>query len=106
LGKDGIKMGTITSRPITSDEALNFMKKILSNIDYLNVNWSNFKKAPRTSDTYQVTVDKLSDDAIGRLIEADIVSDVYYCASMPPSGMGYGIDLRFRLYVRFNKVKI
>tara|TARA_B100001250_G_C19639198_1_gene717431 strand:- start:317 stop:613 length:297 start_codon:yes stop_codon:yes gene_type:complete len=96
----------ITNRSITSTEALNFMKKVLQDIDYLKVNWGNFRKTPKTLDTYQVTVDKLSDKAIGRLIESDEVSDVYYCASMPPSGAGYGIDLRYRLYVIFNKVKL
>ena len=103
---DGLKMGTTRTRPITSKEALKFLEETLSDLDYLNVKWSNFKKTPKTSDTYQVTIDKLSDEAIGRLIDSHLVSDVYYCPSMPPSGMGYGIDLRYRLHVRFNRIKI
>lgn len=102
----GLKMGTIKSRPITSNEALKFLQDTLEDLDYLNVKWSNFKKTPKTKDTYQITIDKLSDKAIERLLESEKVSDVYYCPSMPPSGMGYGIDLRYRLHVIFNKVEI
>tara|TARA_B100000214_G_scaffold348736_1_gene301035 strand:- start:2153 stop:2467 length:315 start_codon:yes stop_codon:yes gene_type:complete len=103
---DGLKMGTIRSRPITSKEAFKLLQTTLEDLDYLNVKWENFKKTPRSEDTYQVTIDKISDEAIGRLVESELVKDVYYCPSMPPSGMGYGIDLRYRLHVRFNKVKI
>ena len=96
----------IRTRPITSSESFKFLKGTLDELDYLGVNWSNHKKAPKTKDTYQITLDKLSDEAIARLVESEKVSDVYYCASMPPSGMGYGIDMRYRLYVRYNKVEI
>jgi|TARA_R110002012_G_scaffold306985_2_gene512199 hypothetical protein len=98
--------GTIRTRPITSSESFKFLQDALAELDYLKVNWDNHKKAPRTKDTYQLTMDKLSDEAIARLVESEKVSDVYYCASMPPSGMGYGVDLRYRVYIRYNKIEI
>ena len=94
------------TRSITSTESLRFLKSIFSDLKYVGANFSNHKKTPKTVDVYQITIDKLSDEAIGRLIENDKVLDVYYCPSMPPSGMGYGIDLRFKLFVRYDKVEI
>ena len=94
------------TRSITSTESLRFLKSVFAGLDYVGVNYGNHKKTPKTTDVYQVTIDKLSDEAIGRLIESENVLDVYYCPSMPPSGMGYGIDLRFKLYVKYSKVEI
>lgn len=99
-------MATIRTRSITSKESISFLQEILEDLDYLGVKWDNHKKTPKTQDTYQVTADKISDEAIGRLVENEKVRDVYYCPSMPPSGMGYGVDMRYRIYVRYNKVPI
>ena len=93
-------------RSLTKAECLDFLKHKLDDLEYLGVKWGNFKKTARTSDTYQVTIDKISDEAIGRLISSELVKDVYYCASMPPGGSGYGVDLRYRLFVKFNKKEI
>ena len=41
---DGLKMGTIRSRPITSKEAFKLLQTTLEDLDYLNVKWENFKK--------------------------------------------------------------
>ena len=99
-------MTTIKNRSITSRESLEFLKELLSDLEYLGVKWDNHKKTPRTKDTYQVTIDKISDAAIGRLIESDHVKDVYYNPSMAPQGSGYGVDLRYRLYVCYKKIPI
>jgi len=93
-------------RSLTRSESLKFLKDSLSDLEYLGINWDNFKKTARTTDTYQVTIDKISDEAIGRLIDSDLVKDVYHCASMPPGGSGYGVDLRYRLFIKFNKKEI
>ena len=99
-------MGTIKTRSITSKESLEFLKNILSEFDNLNIKWENHKKTARTKDTYQITLDKMSIKALNKLLDHEIIKDVYYCPSMPPSGQGYGIDLRYRIFVVYNKKKL
>ena len=88
-------------------ESLEFLKSVLSEFDdKLIIKWPNHKKTARTKDTYQITLDKMSIGALNKLLEHELVKDVYYCPSMPPSGQGYGIDLRYRIFVVYNKKKI
>jgi hypothetical protein len=99
-------MATIKSRSITSRESLIFLREKLKDLQYLGIKWENHKKTSRTKDTYQLTIDRISDAAIGLLIESEYVKDVYYNPSMAPQGAGYGIDLRYRLYVCYEKIPI
>ena len=99
-------MTTIRTRSITSKESLEFLREVLSDFENLKVKWENHKKTPRTTDTYQVTLDRLSVTALEKLLNHDLVKDVLHCPSMPPSGQGYGIDLRYRLYIQYNKKRI
>ena len=97
-------MATASKRSITSKESLEFLKFKLDEFHYIGANWSNHKKTKGVDDTYQITVDKISDGAISALLEDEWVSDVYYHPSMAP--VGYGISLRYRMYISYEKVPI
>lgn len=99
-------MATKRTRSITSRESLKFLEENLEGFEYLNPKWGNHKKTPRTKDTYQITIDKMSYQLLNNLLTDEKVGDAYFCPSMPPSGMGYGVDLRFRLYIKYNKVEV
>ena len=99
-------MVTKRTRSITSRESLKFLEERLEGFDHLVPKWGNHKKTPRTKDTYQITIDKMSHSLLNSLLEDERVNDAYFCPSMPPSGMGYGVDLRFRLYIKYNKVEV
>jgi len=99
-------MATIKNRSITSRESLEFLREKLGGLEHLGIKWDNHKKTSRTKDTYQITIDRISDTAIGKLVESEYVKDVYYNPSMAPQGSGYGIDLRYRLYVCYEKIPI
>ena len=93
-------------RSITSKESLEFLKSVLNGFEHLGANLDNHKKALRTQDTYQFTIDKLSNTIIERIktwSDYDI-KDVYYHPLVAPQG--YGISLRYRIYVVYGKVKI
>ena len=91
-------------RSITSKESLKFMQEALEEFHYIGANWSNHKKTRQVDDTYQITVDMISDGAISALLEHEWVKDVFYHPSMAP--VGYGIAMRYRLYVSYNKIPI
>tara|TARA_A100001015_G_C14953434_1_gene697732 strand:- start:177 stop:494 length:318 start_codon:yes stop_codon:yes gene_type:complete len=93
-------------RSITSKESLEFLKSVFQGFEHLGVNLKNHKKTPRTQDTYQITVDKLSDTFITRIKEwSDYeIKDVYYHPLIAPQG--YGISLRYRVYIVYGKIKL
>lgn len=98
-------MATVSrKRSITSKESINFMKEALEDFHYIGANWSNHKKTRSVDDTYQITVDMISDGALSALLEHEWVKDVFYHPSMAP--VGYGIAMRYRLYVSYNKIPI
>ncbi len=97
-------MATTNKRSNTSKESLEFLQEKLQEFEYIGANFSNHKKTRDMNDTYQVTVDKISDSSISALLESEIVKDVFYHPSMAP--VGYGISLRYRLYVSYNKVPL
>ena len=93
-------------RSITSKESLEFLKSVFEGFEHLGANLDNHKKTPRSQDTYQFTMDKLSNNIIDRIKQwSDYeVKDVYYHPLVAPQG--YGISLRYRIYVEYGKVKI
>ena len=93
----------INERSITSRESKNFLKKFLEEFDYLGPKLENHKKSRNTVDTYQFTLDRMSRGLINSLTEHPKVKDVYYHPVFPPNG--YGISLRYKVYVFYNKVK-
>ena len=95
-----------TERSITSKESLEFLHSIFKDHEHLGANLKNHKKTPRTQDTYQFTIDKMSDTIIETLM-SDVkvgVKDVYYHPLVAPQG--YGISLRYRMYVVYEKIQI
>jgi len=97
-------MATANKRSITSRESLKFLQEKLDKFEYIGANFSNHKKTRGASDTYQITVDKISNASISALLGSEWVKDVYYHPSMAPTG--YGIALRYRLYVSYEKVPL
>jgi len=93
----------VNERSITSRESKNFLKKFLEEFDYLGPKLENHKKSRNTMDTYQFTVDRMSKNLIDKLTSHSKVKDVYYHPVFPPQG--YGIALRYKIYVFYNKVK-
>ena len=95
-----------SERSITSKESLEFLKSVLAGFDHLGANLENHKKALRTQDTYQFTIDKLSNTIIERIKtwSSYNIKDVYYHPLVAPQG--YGISLWYRIYVVYGKVKI
>ena len=95
-----------TERSITSKESLEFLKSVFKDHEHLGPNLNNHKKTPRSQDTYQFTIDKMSDTIIEILMsdEKMDVKDVYYHPLVAPQG--YGISLRYRMYVVYDKIKL
>lgn len=95
-----------TERSITSKESLEFLKKVFKDFDHLGPNLSNHKKTPRTQDTYQITIDKMSDSIIDRIMSDENigVKDVMYNPLVAPQG--YGISLRYRMYIVYDKISL
>ena len=94
------------TRSITSKESLRFLKNCFEGYDHLGINLANHKKTRGVEDTYQVTVDKLSDAILEKMISEDLVKDVYYCPLTAPPGQGYGITLRYRMFIVYEKVSL
>ena len=57
-------MATTNKRSITSKESLEYLKSKFEGFEYVRPNWSNHKKARGMDDTYQITVDKISNKVI------------------------------------------
>ena len=95
-----------TERSITSKESLEFLNSIFKDHEHLGANLKNHKKTPKTHDTYQFTIDKMSDTIIETLMSDEKmgVKDVYYHPLVAPQG--YGISLRYRMYVVYDKIKL
>ena len=95
-----------TERSITSKESLEFLNSIFKDHEHLGANLKNHKKTPKTQDTYQFTIDKMSDTIIETLMSDEKmgVKDVYYHPLVAPQG--YGISLRYRMYVVYDKIKL
>ena len=90
-------------KEISKSEALEIAKDILSKEeDFLGINWRNFRKVEEQNNTYRVTVEKLSLDALIRILEDENINNVYFHPSVAPVGIGVdGIALRYRLYFVF-----
>jgi hypothetical protein len=93
-------------RSITSKESLEFLQGVFESCAHLGVILEDHRKAPRTQDTYQFTIDKLSNTIIERIINWSdyTIEDVYYHPLHAPPG--YGISLRYRMYVKYGKIKL
>jgi hypothetical protein len=94
----------MATRAITSKESLKFLTGISEKFPHLNCNLSNHKKTWNSSDTYQITVDKLSMDFLDTIKKSRLVKLVYFNPLMGPDG--YGINMRYRLYIEYNKKSI
>ena len=90
-------------RSISSRESKAFLKKFLEDYDYLGPKLKNHKKSRNTVDTYQFTIDRISFSFIENLTNHNKVKDVYYHPVFPPQG--YGISLRYKIYVHYEKVR-
>ena len=93
-------------RSITSKESLEFLTKVFKSYPHLGANLNNHRKTPRSQDTYQFTIDKMSDTIIDTMMSDDTigVKDVMYHPLVSPQG--YGISLRYRMYVVYEKIQI
>ena len=80
-----------TERSITSKESLEFLTRVFDEFQHLGPNLSNHKKTPRSQDTYQITIDKMSDSIIDRIMSDDSigVKDVMYNPLVAPQGIWY-----------------
>jgi len=94
----------MATRTITSKESLKFLSEIEEKFSYLGINLRNHKKTYKSADTYQITIDKLSNELLNNLSNSKLVNKVYYNPLMGPDG--YGINMRYRLYIVYNKVTI
>lgn len=94
------------TRSITSRESLEFLKKCFDGYEHLGINLNNHKKSRGAEDTYQFTLDKLSDSILDKILTEKLVKDVYYCPITAPPGQGYGITLRYRVFVVYEKVAL
>ena len=94
------------TRSITAKESRNFLLKCFDGYDHLGINLANHKKVRGVEDTYQFTVDKLSDSILDKILSDVVVKDVYYCPITAPPGQGYGITLRYRMFVAYEKVSL
>jgi hypothetical protein len=92
-----------SERSITSRESRIFLEKFLEKYDYLGPRLANHKKSRNTDDTYQFTMDRISKSFVDSLTRHTKVKDVYFHPVHPPQG--YGISLRYKIYVFYNKVK-
>ena len=91
-------------RSITAKESLKFLKEFFEDHPIVQARLQNHKKTYRTADTYQITVDKFSLTWYNALLSEEWVKDVYYNPIVPPTGMGYGISLRYQIYIKYNKI--
>ena len=96
----------INNRSITSAESEQFLIDFLKKYEYLGPKMENHKKVRRVEDTYTLTVDRISTKFLDDLLNNSKVLDVYYNAVHPPQGMTYGINMRYRLYVKYKKIPL
>jgi hypothetical protein len=94
----------MATRSITSKESLKFFTDMDKKFPHLGMNLSNHKKTYRSSDTYQVTIDKISFSFLKSLSSSRLVDEAYFNPLMGPDG--YGINMRYRLYIKYNKKTI
>tara|TARA_A100001011_G_C14316439_1_gene848221 strand:+ start:5433 stop:5762 length:330 start_codon:yes stop_codon:yes gene_type:complete len=104
----GIKMATrrkkTRSRSITSAESEKFLSKFFEKYEILGAKMSNHKKVTSEEDTYTLTIDRISLEFLGDIAAQSKVKDIYYNPVYSPPGTGYGINLRYRLYVKYQKI--
>lgn len=94
-------------RSITSSESENLLSKFFEGkYSFLGAKLENHKKVRGVEDTYTLTVDKMSIDFIKELSGDPRVITVYYNPLHPPQGLSYGLNLRYRLYIKYEKVDL
>ena len=98
-------MATI-ERSITSSESEKFLNKFFEKYDYLGPKMQNHKKVISIEDTYTLTIDKMSSRLLEELTNDNKVLDVFYNAPHAPPGVEYGINMRYRIYIKYKKVAI
>tara|TARA_R100000734_G_C3229358_1_gene37975 strand:- start:80 stop:361 length:282 start_codon:yes stop_codon:yes gene_type:complete len=70
--------------------------------DFLSLNWNNFKENKERKNTFQVTAEKISLDALVKLLDHPKIRNVFFHPSVAPPGIGVdGIALRYRIYFEF-----
>ena len=92
------------TRSITAIESEKFLSKFFENYEFLGAKLQNHKKVRRAEDTYTLTIDRLSTSFLSALLNHSKVLDLYYNPVYSPPGTGYGINLRYRLYIKYKKV--
>tara|TARA_B100000700_G_scaffold311168_1_gene392660 strand:- start:202 stop:501 length:300 start_codon:yes stop_codon:yes gene_type:complete len=92
------------SKRITFDEAKSLVQSILSDRSvFLGINWNNFKKSTSEEGLYQITMEKMSLDALVTMLDDPRIKNVFFHPSVAPPGSGVdGIALRYRVYFEFN----
>jgi len=98
-------MATI-ERSITSSESEKFLNNFFEKYDYLGPKMQNHKKVINIEDTYTLTIDKMSSRLLEELTSDSKVLDVFYNPTHAPPGVEYGINMRYRIYVKYKKVPI
>jgi hypothetical protein len=94
-------------RSITSSESESFLSSFLEEkYKFLGAKIENHKKQRGIEDTYTLTVDRMSNSFLNELLSDPKVMDVYYNPVHSPPGMRYGINIRYRIYIKYNKVPI
>ncbi len=91
-------------RSITSRESEKFLTDFFEKYPFAAANLINHRKVYRTIDTYELTVDKMSNTWYQDLLNQEWVKDIYYNAVVPPPAIGYGISLRYKVYIIYNKI--
>ncbi len=92
-------------RSITSAESEQLLKIFFEGkYNFLGAKLENHKKVRGVEDTYTLTVDKMCIDFIKDLSADPRVVTVYYNPLHPPQGLSYGLNLRYRIYVKYEKV--
>ena len=94
------------TRSITAKESRAFLTKCFENYEHLGVNLENHKKVRGEEDTYRFTLDKLSDTILDKILTQKLVKDIYYCPITAPPGQGYGITLRYRVHIVYEKISL
>ena len=94
-------------RSITSSESEILLSKFFEGkYNFLGAKLETTKRLEELRDTYTLTVDKMSIDFIKELSDDPRVIAVYYNPLHPPQGLSYGLNLRYRLYIKYEKVDL
>ena len=84
--------------------SLSILKRIFGDkAELLGINWNNHRQSEFKENTFQITINMLSLEALIDLMDHKSVKNVYWHPSMSPPGASKDpIALRYRLFVEYH----